>query len=84
MSEDVLGTMDGKDREIGQSKDVQGCPCNWDMGREGQGDEASVGTWDGLRMSLGHGTRAKASVGTWDGPKMPKDVLGTWEGKDRG
>ena len=26
------------------------------MGQEGQGDEASVGIWDGLRMSLGYRT----------------------------
>ena len=30
MSKDVLGIWDGKDRGIGQSKDVQGCP--WDTG----------------------------------------------------
>ena len=47
MPKDVLGTWDGKDRGIrhqyrymGWSKDVQGCPR--DMGREGQGDKASV------------------------------------------
>ena len=65
MSKDVLGTLDGGkgiSRYIGWSKDVQGCPR--DMGQEGQGDKASVRTWDGLKMS--------------------KDVLGTWDRKDRG